>query len=212
MDNLPPGRTGPPGPHHPRRGKSLADGGTLSVLPPELLFNVLLNLDLVSLMDFRLVNRHAADLVHSHPQYGVITTHGRGAPHAIHLIGSGRFITLEDMYGALTAKKCARCDSFGGYIYLLTSVRLCCACFTTKDRCVAKRRIQLVKGYDLYKDAIERLPRMPVLLGRYGAFRRPAEGEVAPPDPLRHGARPLRRPPGVQVHGGLGRSRHHGRE
>ncbi|KAI1770009.1 hypothetical protein F4818DRAFT_450600 [Hypoxylon cercidicola] len=141
--------------------------GVLTALPPELLQEILSQLDLCSLMHFRQVNRSAVDLVNSLTQYKAINTHAPNALRGILSIETGRWITCRTLYEKLCTPGCEQCGDFGGYLYLLTCKRVCFLCFS-RDKLYLPLSPRLVSWkFGLDRQIINTLPRMRVLLGTY---------------------------------------------
>ena len=105
--------------------------GQLDNLPHELLIEILLHCDLVSLATFRRVNRRATKLVDSISQYGSIL---KNCPDIIRAVLSIQATSYDcqTLYQTLCTTQCSSCDRFGDYLYLITCKRVCYACFTTR--------------------------------------------------------------------------------
>jgi F-box associated protein len=116
------------------RDPPLYDVGIIDSLPVELVHEVLKEADLQCLINFRRVNRQAAELVESLPEYKLIMSHAQNALVASIRTGCAISITCQMLYGTLCTAKCEECGDFGGYIYLLTCTRVCETCFTQKKR------------------------------------------------------------------------------
>lgn len=104
--------------------------GRLDLLPAELIAEVLLVLDLPSLTAFRRVNRRAMSLVDSLHQYLMVFNHCPDILRAIVSIDAKHF-DYATLFKTLSTTKCATCDRFGSYLYLITCKRACYFCFTT---------------------------------------------------------------------------------
>lgn len=115
------------GRHH---GQPKYRAGKLELLAPELVFEVLLYLDVPSLTTFRRVNRRAAQLVDSLHQYQMIYTHCPDILRAIISINA-RHYDLWHLFKTLSKTRCSTCPRFGGYLYLITCQRVCCSCFNS---------------------------------------------------------------------------------
>lgn len=105
--------------------------GVLNQLPMEILLNMLLKMDIPTLMSFRGTSRTAMGAVDSLREYQIIN---RLAPDFLRaaLWTRAGFFNLEKLYNTLCATKCASCGHFGGYIYMITCERVCLRCFTRK--------------------------------------------------------------------------------
>ena len=103
--------------------------GNLDRLPPELLRNVLMQIDLQSLTDFRQVNQRAMDFVDSIPQYAAIIDLAPNSIRGLLSVGTAKITTCQDLYSKLIVFNCDECTNFGGYLYLITCRRVCFECF-----------------------------------------------------------------------------------
>lgn len=115
------------GRHH---GQPTRRVGRLDVLPLELITQILLGLDLPSLISFRRVNRRAAVLVDSVHEYRMVYNHCPDIIRAIVSVDAKHF-NLRTLFGTLSTTRCASCHRFGDYLYLITCKRVCYLCFTT---------------------------------------------------------------------------------
>jgi hypothetical protein len=106
--------------------------GSLAVLPVELLHQILAQLDLRTLIDFRYVNRKAAEAVDGLPDYKLVAHYTPNTIHGVLAIGAGRWTTCEDICEALYEEECEveGCGLFAGYLYLPTCKKVCFECFT----------------------------------------------------------------------------------
>ena len=118
--------------------------GNLETLPLELLHEMLVHLDLRSLMNFRYVNRRAAELVESQPKYKTITKYAQNALRGILCIQTGTWITSKMLYKKLLTPECEECGDFAAYLYIITCRRVCFLCFS-------ERACYLPLGADLVK-------------------------------------------------------------
>lgn len=105
--------------------------GQLDQLPAELLIQVLLYTDLLSLTRFRRVNRRAMELVDSVPQYAAIIKHCPNIIRAILSIHADAF-DCDVLYATLTTTRCSTCERFGDHLYLIDCRRVCYFCFTRR--------------------------------------------------------------------------------
>lgn len=98
--------------------------GQLDKLPLEIVTKILLLLDLPTLTVFRRVNCRAIILVDSIYQFKMILKH---CPNILRVIISinARFFNCQTLYEMLSTDKCATCDHFGYYLYLITCKRVC---------------------------------------------------------------------------------------
>ncbi|KAI0881296.1 uncharacterized protein GGS22DRAFT_73341 [Annulohypoxylon maeteangense] len=134
---------------HPR--KSL---GQLDMLPPELIAEILLSLDLPTLTTFRRVNCRAMCLVDSLPQYRLIFEQCPNVLRAIICVEAASF-DCRTLFETLSTRKCGTCPRFGVYLYLITCKRVCHLCFD-KYRSIPITEAVLRLG--MHKVDILRLP------------------------------------------------------
>ncbi|CBX92668.1 hypothetical protein LEMA_P053740.1 [Plenodomus lingam JN3] len=149
---------------HPSASQDL---GALDRLPLELLHETLLHLDIRTLFDLRNVNRRALELVDSVPQFKAIITHAPNALRGLLQIGTGRWTTIKVLHTRLCTPECEHCGDFGGYLYLMTSRRVCFLCLTQLRQYLPLRIRNAKRDFRLDKATVERLPSMRVIPGRY---------------------------------------------
>ncbi|KAI8722772.1 hypothetical protein NCS52_00422000 [Fusarium sp. LHS14.1] len=104
--------------------------GVLDLLTPELLVYILLQLDIVSYLQFRRVNRHArvvATLLH---EYKLVSNHGLEGLVALLRTKLGEFFTIKDLYRTLVTYSCKLCGGFGCFLFLPDCTRCCLTCLT----------------------------------------------------------------------------------
>jgi hypothetical protein len=169
--------------------------GVLDTLPPELLQEILYQVDLRTLTDFRKVNRRATELVDSLPQYRAVNTYALNALHGIFSIKTGRWITCTTLYEKLCTFGCEQCGDFGGYLYLLTCRRVCFLCFSQDKRFLPLSPRRASMKFGLNSKIINTLPRMRAIVGIYS----PNEKKVKTPSILVDYESALRS--GMELHG-----------
>ena len=146
--------------------------GALDTLPLELLQTVLVQLDLLSLLQFGRVNRRASSINHSIPQFKALLTHTPNTIRAILSIGIGQWITCETLFSAFCTSKCEYCGDFGGYLYLLACRRVCFLCLTENNTCLPISR-KIAKGkFGVYGAALDTIPQMRSMPGIYSPNER----------------------------------------
>ncbi|KAF2207767.1 hypothetical protein CERZMDRAFT_50397 [Cercospora zeae-maydis SCOH1-5] len=143
------------------------DLGTLDGLPLEVLDDVLVQLDLRSLMDFRAVNQRAMRAVDAIPQFRTIVKHSASSLRGILSIEAASDSTCQDLYQAISSPRCELCNDFGGYIYLLNCSRVCFLCFSENDRYLPLSPFEVTYNYGLDRNHIVGLRRMRSIPGRY---------------------------------------------
>ncbi|KAI1736018.1 hypothetical protein F4680DRAFT_433938 [Xylaria scruposa] len=124
-------------------------------------------LDLPTLTAFRRVNARAMSLVDSVYQYRMIRKHCPTILRAIVSINARSF-DCRALYRTLSTIKCATCDRFGGYLYLITCkrVRYCCFKSNVDYFHVTSRYATQQTGLKT-KELKRRLPHISNLPGRY---------------------------------------------
>ena len=141
--------------------------GFFETLPLELLYEILVHLDIRSLTNFKYVNRRAAELVESQPHYKTIVKYAQNAVRGILCVQTGTWITCEILYKKLFLPECEECGDFTPYLYIITCRRVCFLCFSERARylplgaSLVKRRY----GFDPRKN--QKLPYMKTLPGTY---------------------------------------------
>lgn len=105
----------------------------LGNLPPELMTNVLLCLDLRSLYTFRAVDTNARQAVNALWEYLSVATH---APELLcEMLRPARLavdFTIRDLASALCAEACEFCGGFAGFMSLIAWKRCCFQCLQTR--------------------------------------------------------------------------------
>jgi hypothetical protein len=164
-DNLPDLQCQPYNDHNPNPHKAYL--GALDTLPLELLHEILRQLDLRTLTDFRHVNRRAMWLVESFPQYQAIRKHAHNALRGIICIEASRWITCEMLYEKLCTAECEECGDFGGYLYILTCKRVCFLCLSEDKRYLPLRYRHAIRKFGLNRPILGTLPSMKSIPGTY---------------------------------------------
>jgi hypothetical protein len=101
--------------------------GSLQILPPELLDQVLENLDVPSLTFLRQVNRGAMRIVDEIPEYAWMVKNYIDVLRSI-VASNARFFTYASAYHALQGTKCHDCDRDADYFYLISGTLICRGC------------------------------------------------------------------------------------
>jgi hypothetical protein len=163
--NLPDLQFQPYNDHIPKPPK--ASLGALDTLPLELLCEILPQLDLRTLTDFRHINRRAMLLVESLPQYKAIRKHAYNALRGIIYIEAGRWTTCEMLYKKLCTAECEECGDFGGYLYILTCKRVCFLCLSEDEQYLPLRYRHAIRKLGLKHSILRTLPSMKCIRGTY---------------------------------------------
>jgi hypothetical protein len=159
---------------------ALATTGTLKSLPIELMHDVLVRLDMRSLMNFRYVNKRAAELVESLPEYKIITKHAQNVLRRILCTQTGAWITCEKLCKKLFTYKCQRCGQFATYLYIITFKRTCFSCLSDGYHYypISTNRAQGLAGWDDDRE-LQKLPCMKILPGTYSTGKCKSSGTAA---------------------------------
>lgn len=146
--------------------------GVLEALPLEILHEVLIQIDLRSLTDFRRVNQRATQVVDSIPQYQAVLKHGVASLRSILAIETGTLISCRGLFGALTTPICENCEDFAGFIYLLTCRRVCFLCFTEDVKYLPLLATEVKRRFGVARGIIANLPHMKSVPGCYSPNER----------------------------------------
>ncbi|KAG6823235.1 hypothetical protein H0H92_010906 [Tricholoma furcatifolium] len=153
--------------------------GALDTLPLELLGEILQQLDLRTLTDFRHVNRRAMWLVESLPQYKAIRKHAYNALRGIIYTEAGRWITCDTLYDKLCTAECEECGDFGGYLYILTCKRVCFLCLSKDKQYIPLRYRHAIRKFGLNRRVLGTLPSMKSIPGTYSPMEKKVRARIA---------------------------------
>ncbi|KAL2022239.1 hypothetical protein VTK56DRAFT_5849 [Thermocarpiscus australiensis] len=106
----------------------IASMGSLSRLPPEIIYEVLRYMDIASILTSRQVNRHSRQVISTLPEYRVTTRYAVDALVALCKTKIASHFTLGDVQTALGVKNCPFCGEFAGFVFLPTLQRCCFPC------------------------------------------------------------------------------------
>lgn len=153
--------------------------GQLSKLPNETLTEILLDLDIRSLLRFKQVNSSAIHFVDTLPQYSLLRRCYSDILRAA--IGTQASFSCRTLYATLATSECASttCSRAGQYLYLITCKRVCYSCFTG-DPYFRPISSGLARQFSTLpvKTLKQRLPFIYSIPGRYGGSSR--EGRACP--------------------------------
>lgn len=146
--------------------------GQLNRLPAEILAQILLQLNIRSLLAFKQVNHKAVSFVDSLPRYSVIRKQCPDILRAAIGVRSDAF-SCNALYETLTAHRYATCSRSGTYLYLITCKRVCWFCLIGNTDYLP---VSLTKAANLTglprKIVKQQLPHIYSIPGRYGALGR----------------------------------------
>ncbi|KAI1392960.1 uncharacterized protein F4822DRAFT_392679 [Hypoxylon trugodes] len=143
--------------------------GQLDTLPYELVADILLALDLPSLVTFRRVNCRAIGLIDSLHEYRMISENCINVLRAAVSLDATSF-SCWDLYQTLSTSNCDTCSWFGGYLYLITGKRVCWSCFTRQQRYFPLLAGEITRYTGLSGGALVSLPHITSLPGCYTPF------------------------------------------
>ena len=141
---------------------------TLDQLPLEILGHIVSSLDISAIDQFKAMNRRSFEAVNTHPQFKIINLQAHDTLRGLRAIKTDHMITVEALFEKLCTSQCSECGDYGGYIYLVTFERVCCRCFTEKDRYLPLREIDAVKKFGLTLEILRTIPRFQGYPGHYG--------------------------------------------
>lgn len=133
------------------------DLGKLAKLPFETIENVLLCLDVYTLLRLRTVSKAVKRTVDSLRQLRTLLDK---TPNTFPILLAAHMITrlpCRDLYIALCRSTCEVCASPGAYLYLFTCKRLCRRCLTTRLRYRPLRPMQAASQFCLNLAQVRRL-------------------------------------------------------
>ncbi len=136
--------------------------GSLCILPIETIQHILLCADMESLLRLQTVSQSMKRAVDSLRQFHTVIRCVPGVMRIMQATGTTSMVNCGDLYNALCKPHCDHCASPGQYLYLLSCARLCRECLTTNLRYRALRPQQAIEQYGLYKEAVDRLPKLTV--------------------------------------------------
>ncbi|KAL2015245.1 hypothetical protein VTK56DRAFT_5951 [Thermocarpiscus australiensis] len=153
--------------------------GSLDRLPPELLHDVLLRLDMHSLFKFRQTNLRSRQMVDSLRQYQLVAAHGLNLFCALLRTQLAMGVSLRDFYSALCTKACALCGEFGGFITLLTWHRCCFMCLQQAPEAQVRPLAAVRRQLHLSKAELHQLRSFRTLPGIYSMEESVRKSRVA---------------------------------
>lgn len=140
--------------------------GLLDRLPLELVLQIILELDLASVLAFRHVSVRAANAVSSTRQYRLIVAYALDAFCAALRTDVADRITLDEFYEMLCESECGCCSTFAPFIFLPTLDRCCYDCiesFAFEQNITTFRAVQA--NLDLSETSLAELTKWQTLGG-----------------------------------------------
>lgn len=154
----------------PQPPQPLHSLGQIDKLPLELLSEVLLELDVPTLVAFRCINLQAMAVVDSLPKFRKIAENCIDVIRAIVATKANSF-TLNTLHNRLSMSDCVNCGIFGGYLYLITCQRVCYFCFS-RDTAYFPITEPTARRIGIRKDHLRTLPHLLSLPGQYTSFEK----------------------------------------
>jgi hypothetical protein len=150
-----------------RRWRRVNRLGRLDILPIELLYMILGNVDFLYLTRLVCTSRQGQNLVTSFPAYVELILH---APETLAALSKMRILRLHRasaLRSALHSDECSCCGSFGAFLFLLSCERCCFECISSKQALWALPRADAGKCFNLSAKQLKALPSARNLPGKY---------------------------------------------
>ncbi|KAI3399349.1 hypothetical protein diail_7304 [Diaporthe ilicicola] len=120
--------------------------GRLSLLPPELISNVCLSLDIASAFSFSQVSRHAREAISSIREFRQIGKYTAGCLWVFLNTQVASHVDILALHSAITTKSCSICDQFGDLLSIPTVERCCLRCFDHETKLRPSYLSELTRG------------------------------------------------------------------
>ncbi|KAF2789271.1 hypothetical protein K505DRAFT_96613 [Melanomma pulvis-pyrius CBS 109.77] len=148
--------------------------GDLDRLPLELINEICLQLDIVSLLYLRQTNARARHVINALHEYQIVTTHALDPLYALLRTRSASRVTLLGFYRLLCTQSCSLCkDQYGDLVYLPTWNRCCSNCVRSGAPELYLVTLTTVKRVlHLSKTSLAKLPAFTTLPGIYSMDER----------------------------------------
>ncbi|KAI1765527.1 hypothetical protein GGR53DRAFT_262678 [Hypoxylon sp. FL1150] len=141
--------------------------GFLDRLPLELIYDILLRLDMHSIFNIRQANLASRQIVNSLKQYQMVVSYGMNLFCALLRTRFANNVSLFGFYDALCTKACAFCGQFAGFISLLTWNRCCFPCLQGAPEIQVQTLAATRKQFHLTKSESNQLRSFKTLPGTY---------------------------------------------
>ena len=130
-------------------------------LPVEIVQNIISQLSLPDLRNFKAVNSCARSMVVSSYQYRDVITYGSEVISTLYKTELHSIFPLIRIYEVLTQGRCVACDRFGGYVFLPGLQRCCERCARYDPELIPIRTgTATTKHKTLVREAREKIPMM----------------------------------------------------
>ncbi|KAH8799892.1 hypothetical protein F5882DRAFT_394033 [Hyaloscypha sp. PMI_1271] len=145
-----------------------ASMGRLALLPLEILYNILRELDFESLGAMRCLNTQSKDVVGMLPAYRDLGTFAYDALRALSATGLLSKYSAKYLYFILCQDRCIGCTSFGSFLFLPTGCRCCFSCIETNPEMVVVSASTAAALFGLANKALRQIAIITTVLGDYG--------------------------------------------
>jgi hypothetical protein len=105
--------------------------------------------------------------VDSIPQYKAIIKYSLASLQGIISIGTGRWISCQDLYEKFCTAKYDSCSDFSRYLYLITCYYIYFLCFTEKPNYLPLLQANAIRKFRLHHEHLMSIPAMKTVLGCY---------------------------------------------
>jgi len=140
--------------------------GSLSQLPVEILYDIILYLDFLSVISFRNVNRWATSAVASLHEFNLVLPVPKVMSAVIHM--QCRFFSLGQLANNLHDTRCRKCEKhFGELLYLISGERICWSCWRRYSDFIPKTSKKNWQ-FEVSLEALEAIPHIKGIPGKYG--------------------------------------------
>ncbi|KAI1405320.1 hypothetical protein F4819DRAFT_444796 [Hypoxylon fuscum] len=126
-------------------------------LPLELLIDVLMHLDMYSLMKLRQTCLRLREVVDSLKPYQMVVSHGLNLLCALLRTRLATRVSLSDFYHTLCTKACTLCGEFSGFVFLFTWNRYCFKCLQEAPETQVQTLADVRNEFDLTEAELDQL-------------------------------------------------------
>ncbi|KAH9224623.1 GNAT domain-containing protein [Leptodontidium sp. 2 PMI_412] len=169
--------------------------GNFSLLPLEIIHNILLELDLASLGAIRCLNTHFYDTVGKVPAYRDLTTFAPNALRALSATDVLSNYSIRYLYNILCRDRCIGCNEFGSFLFLPTASRCCFSCIKAHPETEVVSASAATALFGLTESALSRVTIARTVVGQYGISEKSSRRRIRVVS--REEARRL----GISIHG-----------
>ncbi|KAI1125668.1 F-box domain-containing protein [Nemania abortiva] len=161
-------KVGPPSrPPASRLASRESSLGVLGDLPPEIIYMILDMLDISSIRCFKRVSFLGSGFVQRADSYQMLLLVAPKVILVLEKTGLLGLHSINDLYATLRIQRCAYCDDFGPFLFLLTCERCCYTCLTRVPALYTCRPCEAMKYLALTEESIRQLPALRVIPGEY---------------------------------------------